>query len=348
VVSGRVGQRIALTRNAAFHQWSALAQPNGYPDRIEITLVKSENGSSSATDNDAVAKGKYDWTPDELEPDQLPSYLVNRTEQLHPFGISSTHFYVLNTREKPFTDARVRRAVNFAIDRRAVANAFGGQLLAVPTCQALPPNISGYRPYCPFTLHPNSSGVWSAPDIDQGRRLVRAAHATGAKVTVWARPDHYDLGDIVVRAMRQIGLDATVHRFPDLGQDTGQRYFDAVNDLSHHVQASFDGWAVDYPAPSNLLNVLFRCSSISTGDSLNAAAFCDHGIDVKMDKALQQQATDPAGAGAAWADIDQAISYQAPWVFLENDRSYDVLASRVGNYQRNPQWGVLIDQLWVQ
>jgi peptide/nickel transport system substrate-binding protein len=190
--------------------------------------------------------------------------------------------------------------------------------------------------------------VWSAPDIGKARSLVRAAHATGAKVTVWERPDQYALGDLLVRAMRVIGLDAKAYRYPDMGQPTGENYFEAVDDLSHHVQVGFEGWAVDYPAPSNLLNVLFRCSAITSTGNLNAAAFCNHGIDTEMDKALQQQATDPAGAGAAWAQIDRAITLQAPWIFLENDRSYDVLATRVGNHQRNPQWGVLIDQLWVQ
>jgi ABC-type transport system substrate-binding protein len=37
---------------------------------------------------------------------------------------------------------------------------------------------------------------------------------------------------------------------------------------------------------------------------------------------------------------------QAPWVPLTNALGLDVVSARVGNYQHNPQWGILVDQLW--
>ena len=39
---------------------------------------------------------------------------------------------------------------------------------------------------------------------------------------------------------------------------------------------------------------------------------------------------------------------QAPWVDLFNPKQIDFLSKRVGNYQWNPQWYILIDQLWVK
>jgi peptide/nickel transport system substrate-binding protein len=348
VISSHTGRQLVLTRNKWFQVWSSPAQPAGYPDRIEVTLAKSVNGSAAPSDVNAVVQGKYDWTGDGLPQELLPSLLRTRTSQLHPYDGSATHYYFLNAREKPFTDVRVRQAVNFALDRRAIVAGFGGSHLSYPTCQLLPPTISGYRPYCPYTVHPNSSGIWSGPDLARARALVRSAHAVGAKVTVWVRPDRPDIGAIVVRAMRSTGLDARPYEFPDHGAETPQLYFDAVDNLSHHVQTGLEGWSVDYPAPSNLIAVLMRCDAITPTNNLNAAAFCDHGIDAQMDKALAQQATDPAGAAVAWARIDREITDRAPWLSLENDRAYDVLSKRAGNYQHNPEWGVLLDQLWVQ
>ena len=29
-------------------------------------------------------------------------------------------------------------------------------------------------------------------------------------------------------------------------------------------------------------------------------------------------------------------------------QSVDVLSTRIGNYQRNPWWGPLLDQMWVK
>jgi hypothetical protein len=31
-----------------------------------------------------------------------------------------------------------------------------------------------------------------------------------------------------------------------------------------------------------------------------------------------------------------------------NNLGLDVVSDRAGNYQRNPQWGALLDQLWVR
>jgi peptide/nickel transport system substrate-binding protein len=33
---------------------------------------------------------------------------------------------------------------------------------------------------------------------------------------------------------------------------------------------------------------------------------------------------------------------------LVNPKRVDFLSRRVGNYQYNPQWGILLDQLWVR
>ena len=57
---------------------------------------------------------------------------------------------------------------------------------------------------------------------------------------------------------------------------------------------------------------------------------------------------DPAAAGALWAEIDRAIVDQAPYLWLVNPIAVDFVSERVGNYQCSPQWGVLLNQLWVR
>jgi hypothetical protein len=47
-------------------------------------------------------------------------------------------------------------------------------------------------------------------------------------------------------------------------------------------------------------------------------------------------------------DRDKMVTDLAPWAAFVNPRGADFVSARVGNYQRNPQWGVLIDQLWVK
>ena len=35
-------------------------------------------------------------------------------------------------------------------------------------------------------------------------------------------------------------------------------------------------------------------------------------------------------------------------MFLQNERHVTLVSRRVRTYQYNPQWGVLLDQLWVR
>ena len=48
------------------------------------------------------------------------------------------------------------------------------------------------------------------------------------------------------------------------------------------------------------------------------------------------------------AEIDRRITDAAAWVALGDQQEVDFVSRRVGNYQYNPQWGVLIDEMWVR
>ena len=39
---------------------------------------------------------------------------------------------------------------------------------------------------------------------------------------------------------------------------------------------------------------------------------------------------------------------QAPYLWLLNPIAVEFVSERVGNYQYSPQWGVLLNQLWVR
>jgi hypothetical protein len=63
---------------------------------------------------------------------------------------------------------------------------------------------------------------------------------------------------------------------------------------------------------------------------------------------LALQVSDPQAAARIGARIERAVVNEAPWVTLGNGESVDFVSKRVGNYQYNPQWGPLFDQMWVR
>ena len=60
------------------------------------------------------------------------------------------------------------------------------------------------------------------------------------------------------------------------------------------------------------------------------------------------QATDPQGANALWTKVDRELTDEAPWLLLYNNKQADFVSERVGNFQYNLQYGILLDQLWVK
>lgn len=67
-----------------------------------------------------------------------------------------------------------------------------------------------------------------------------------------------------------------------------------------------------------------------------------------MTRATALQATNAAAANRAWQRIDREIMQRVPWIPLVNPLGVDLVSARVGNYQRSPEFGVLLDQLWVE
>jgi peptide/nickel transport system substrate-binding protein len=258
----------------------------------------------------------------------------------------------LNTRVPPFDDVRVRRALNYAVDRTIVVRALGGPDLAQPTCQFLPPGFPGYRPYCPYTVRPGPPETWSGPDLAKARRLVEESGTSGASVTVWI-PSDIRLGSrareatFAVPLLRQLGYRARAKRLG--GEHHGGNYYAKAGDSRQKAQAGVQSWGADYPAPWNFF-FLLSCRSFvaNTGRNQNFSEFCDPRIERQITRARALQATDPALASSVWTTIDHEVVDQAPVVPLVNPKQVDFLSQRVGNYQFNPQWHVLLDQLWVR
>jgi len=335
--------RWVLVRNPRFRPWSDQAQPSGYPGRIVLRLDIPPGPAV-----DAVERGNADvlLSP---SPARLPELATRYAGQLHSGPLGATIGLVLNTRVPPFNVLAARQALNAALDRSKLIQLIGGPLAAQPTCQILPPALPGYRPYCPYTLNPGPGGVWTAPDLARAERLVNASGTRGARVTVVTGafgtkiPDR-TTGRYLVSVLGQLGYRASLRVITD-----PYAYARRLYDSRQHTQVGWFSWYQDYPAPSDFIGPLLTCRSFIPGNpmNLNAAEFCNQRIDAQVKQALMLQPGNPNAATALWARIDREIVDQAPWVPIYNPRSLVMLSARVGNYQFDPYWSVLIDQLWV-
>jgi peptide/nickel transport system substrate-binding protein len=334
-----------LVRNPYFKQWSAAAQPNGYPNKIV-----EKYGQTISDEVTAVQNGQADevWDGDVIPADRLnelnsPKY----AKQVHVNPLTADWYMALNTRTPPFNNLKARQAINYAADRSAYVKIAGGPSLAVPTCQILPPNFPGYAPYCPYTAGSNHT-KWTGPDLAKAKQLVQQSGTAGMKVVVNSATDETDkaLAQQMVSDLDSIGYKASTQ----LLTASIQYPFVQNSNNSSKWQVAWSAWYQDYPAASDFLNVLLGCGSIHPGSdaSPNIAAFCDKSIQTQIDKAESLGQTNPTAANNIWTQVDHADTNQAPWVDLFNPKQIDFLAARVHGYQWNPQWYILIDQLWLK
>jgi peptide/nickel transport system substrate-binding protein len=334
-----------LVRNPYFKVWNPDAQPAGYPDQII-----EKYGLQISDEVTQVERGAADEV---FDGDVIPADRLNElngaqyANQVHVNPLTADWYFAFNTTTPPFNNLKARQAVNFAADRNAYVKIGGGSALAQPTCQILPPNFPGYKPYCPYTSGSDTT-KWSGVDLAKAKQLVQESGTKGAKVVVNSGNDETSkaLAEQMVTDMNSIGYKASTQLLAD-----GIQYPYVQNSKNHSKwNIAWSAWYQDYPAPSDFLNVLLGCGSIhpNSDASPNIAAFCDKSIQAKMDQAEQAGVTNPSAANDIWAQVDHDMTDQAPWVDLYNPKQIDFLSKRVGNYQWNPQWYILIDQLWVK
>jgi len=339
------GDHMTLVRNPRFREWSRAAQPDGFPDRIEWTVVK--DGIAGV---DAVEAGDLDYLlsytfyPGSGFPaERLDDLFTRFTSQAHSAPFPGSWAMYLNTRVTPFDDVRLRRALAFALDRKEVQRRYPGR--SVITCQVLPPNFPGYQPYCPYTVSPDAAGTWTAPDIAKARALVEASGTRGTRVTVWSLKGFAQVSEYFVAALNHLGYRATM-KF--VGKGEGDEFFPFVANSKNRVQAA--GFITFGDSTSLLLrNLGVTCGSFRPNDlnNPNISQFCDHDVDRRFAKAVALQSTDPAGARDAWTELDRKITDLVPFVPVVVPESVDFVSKRVGNYQYNPLYGILLAQVWV-
>jgi peptide/nickel transport system substrate-binding protein len=335
-------RQLLLARNPYFHQWSAEAQPAGYPDRIQYGFSLAPSAATSA-----VETGRADLALEPPPAGRLREISTRFSSLAHPFAQPETYYMSLNTKIAPFDDVRMRRALNLATDRQKLVELWGGSQLARPTCQVLPPGIAGYRPYCPYTAKPNAAGLWRRPNLAEARRLIATAGGAHGSVTIAVNrddPAKAAIGRYFAGLVKELGFQAHLRPYPD-----SQALYVAAGDPRTRTQLAFSGWSSDFPRASDFFSTLLTCASYQPhGFNLNAAGFCQPPLDREIGKAQALASSDAAASAALWSRVDHQVVDAAPWIPFLNGAGLELASKRVANYQRNPQFGVLIDQLWVR
>src|SRR5207237_891443 len=121
-------------------------------------------------------------------------------------------YFILNARRQLFASARLRRAVNYALDRTALSAT--ALTPAAPADHYLPPGLSGYRPAPIYPLRPDLATARRLAGARRGCAQRSAAVPLAGGVRSRRGPERRSARR--VRERGQPGLLLGSHRLPGL------------------------------------------------------------------------------------------------------------------------------------
>jgi ABC-type transport system substrate-binding protein len=306
------GDRVVIERNR-FYRGSR-------PHRVARIVVDLSLDPATALDRVDRGSLDYAWVP-------TGDYGVRAAELQRKYGINRARFFAvpasflryfaLNTTSSLFKDnARLRQAVNFAVDRKALLRA-RGPLAGFLTDQYLPPGLPGFKD---AHIYP-----FERPDVKRARQLARGATRSG-KAVLYAPAN--TLGStqaqIVKANLGRIGLEVTIKKIPD------SLYFQKVATPGEPFDIAWSGWLADLPDPS-LLNDLFAGEN---SPDPNFSRFDSTTYNARLDRA-SRLVGQKRYATYGELDVDLARN-AAPAIAYAYDNALTLVSQRVGCIVLNP------------
>jgi peptide/nickel transport system substrate-binding protein len=282
--------------------------PAGNPDKMTISILGDAGVALTGT-----LKGQYDYDFYQPPNDRLAELQSKYSNQIKVYTPANTFYYFMNNRVAPFNNLKVRQAVNYAINREALVRIYGG--LATPTENVLPPT---YPQYKKLNLYPYN--------VAKAKQLIKAAGATGAKVTVWTSDNESrrapEAGQYLQGVLKAIGLNAT------LKEIHAAVYWTTVGNQATKSQIGFADWFQDYPHPLDWFDVLLNGDRITQTHNNNYSNFDDPSVNSKIAE-LKKQPTLTASVNSQWASVDKAAMQQAAWAPYINQQGIDTFNSDI-------------------
>jgi peptide/nickel transport system substrate-binding protein len=225
-----------------------------------------------------------------------------------------------NVETKPFDNKLVRQALNMAIDKKALIDAFyAGQ--AIPAKNAMPPSIEGY----------NDAVTEYKFDLAAAKaKLAEAGFPNGFTIDLWAMPvarpympEAQKVAEVIQANFKEIGVTVNVK------SEEWATYLDdaAKGNLSMFML----GWTGDNGDADNFLYTLLDKDSIGGNNYSRYSNDALHDILIKA-----QTESEPAKRNELYKQAQVIIHDDAPWVPLVHSTPLMAAGKNVKGYVPHP------------
>ncbi len=231
-------------------------------------------------------------------------------------------YLAYNTTRKPFDDVRVRKALNMAINKKAIIDAV-----------YLSTGVAAKNPIPPSMWSYNDDIMDDPFDPAAAKKLLSdAGYPNGFTTDLWAmpvqrpyNPNARRIAELMQADLAKISVTAEIRSF-----EWGEYRKRAQN--GEHMMAQL-GWTGDNGDPDNFLHSLLGCNSART-DGSNIAKFCYPPFEDLVAKA--KSVSDQSERTALYRKAQVVFKEQAPWFTIAHAVQLKPVRKEVVDFKLSP------------
>lgn len=292
-------------------------------DRVKKITYKPvpENGSRVAMLKTGEADVIYPL------PDQnIKELESNKDVEVQKIPSTIARYVSINTMKEPFTDVKVRQALNYAVNKDAfikVVNAgFGLELDSIISSK---------------TLHYKKQEVYEQ-NIEKAKELLaEAGYPEGFKAEIWGNTNSDTMKGMqfIQQQLKEIGVDLEIKSMEE-GTLSDEIYGPQTPEDAK-VQMWYVSWSA-YPSDtSNATKPLFSSTSFPPNGA-NTAYYKNDDVDAWIEEV--NKTADEATQAEIYSDIQSTIYKDAPWIFLGVDEILAGMRTNVEGVFISPTGGI--------
>ncbi len=320
---------IELVRNT---NWDPQTDPlrKAWVDSITVRI-----GGDEAEIQEAIERGDADMNLDLVSPpNQDLRRLSGDPDLKKQFALMTTgcvRYLSLQTDSGPTSSPLVRKAINVAVDKRALLLEIGGSFAGDVATTILSPTLSGFQRYPDPYWTPDYRG-----NPRQARDLLAQAGHPGGMTVNYVGPSTGKGPQ--VQASLQSALARAGIRLAPKSYDGYKVYTESLQLQSkrNEHQVALARWCPDFPGNGarSFIGVLLDGRKITPTANNNYGDYNNPQVNSMIDEAYRTE--DPERRNALWGEIDRKIMQDAAWVPLVYERQPYFWSSRVKHWTFSP------------